>query len=148
MSALNADSGSLILQRDPRQCRRIATRCDKHAANNLAFVKLASIRLWLRAYESTPYALDTTANSSERVRMDATSRAQVRLILEDSAIQAGKEVDTRVKAIHAKHAAKGLLRSGATIKAVGALSKRLQPRSSPVALIGLRRWRRILKPSQ
>ncbi len=37
-----------------KQCRRIATRYDKHAANYLAFVKLASIRLWLRVYEFTP----------------------------------------------------------------------------------------------
>ncbi len=37
-----------------KQCRRIATRYDKLAANYLAFVKLASIRLWLRVYESTP----------------------------------------------------------------------------------------------
>ena len=37
-----------------KQCRRIATRYDKLAANYLAFIKLASIRLWLRAYESTP----------------------------------------------------------------------------------------------
>jgi transposase len=37
-----------------KQCRRIATRYDKLASNYLAFVKLASIRLWLRAYESTP----------------------------------------------------------------------------------------------
>ena len=36
------------------QCRRIATRYDKHAANYLALIKLASIRLWLRTYESTP----------------------------------------------------------------------------------------------
>ena len=36
------------------QCRRIATRYDKLAANYLAFVKLASIRIWLRANESTP----------------------------------------------------------------------------------------------
>lgn len=35
------------------QCRRVATRYDKLAANYLAFVQLASIRLWLRAYEST-----------------------------------------------------------------------------------------------
>ena len=34
-----------------KQCRRIATRYDKLAANYLAFIKLASIRLWLRAYE-------------------------------------------------------------------------------------------------
>ena len=33
--------------------RRIATRYDKLAANYLAFVKLACIRLWLRVYEST-----------------------------------------------------------------------------------------------
>jgi transposase len=37
-----------------KQCRRIATRYDKLAANYLAFVKLAAIRIWLRAYESTP----------------------------------------------------------------------------------------------
>ena len=32
----------------------VATRYDKLAANYLAFIKLASIRLWIRAYESTP----------------------------------------------------------------------------------------------
>jgi transposase len=37
-----------------KQCRRIATRYDKLAADYLAFTKLASIRIWLRAYESTP----------------------------------------------------------------------------------------------
>jgi len=37
-----------------KQCRRIATRYDKLAANDLAFIKLASIRLWLRSYQSTP----------------------------------------------------------------------------------------------
>jgi transposase len=37
-----------------KQCRRIATRDDKLAANYLAFIKLASIRIWLRANESTP----------------------------------------------------------------------------------------------
>ncbi len=36
-----------------RNCRRIATRYDKLAANYLAFVELASIRLWLRVYEFT-----------------------------------------------------------------------------------------------
>jgi transposase len=36
-----------------KQCRRIATRYDKLAANYLAFVQLASIRLWLRVNEST-----------------------------------------------------------------------------------------------
>jgi transposase len=37
-----------------KQCRRIATRYDKLAANYLALVKLAAIRIWLRAYVSTP----------------------------------------------------------------------------------------------
>jgi transposase len=36
-----------------KHCRRIATRYDKLAANYLAFVKLAAIRLWLSVYEST-----------------------------------------------------------------------------------------------
>nr|WP_197435126.1 transposase [Nitratireductor arenosus] len=31
-----------------KHCRRIAMRYEKHAANFLAFVKLAAIRLWLR----------------------------------------------------------------------------------------------------
>jgi transposase len=33
--------------------RRVATRYDKLAANFLAMVQLASMRLWLHAYEST-----------------------------------------------------------------------------------------------
>jgi transposase len=37
-----------------KQCRRITTRYDKLAANYLAFIQLASIRLWLRVNESTP----------------------------------------------------------------------------------------------
>jgi hypothetical protein len=37
-----------------KQCRRAATRYDKLAANYLAFIQLASIRLWLRANESAP----------------------------------------------------------------------------------------------
>ena len=37
-----------------KQCRRVATRSDRLAGNFLAFVQLASIRLWLAArYEST-----------------------------------------------------------------------------------------------
>ena len=38
-----------------KHCRRVATRYDKLAANYLAFVKLASIRIWLRANEYTPF---------------------------------------------------------------------------------------------
>jgi transposase len=37
-----------------KQCRRVATRYDKLAANYPAFIQLASIRLWLRVDESTP----------------------------------------------------------------------------------------------
>jgi transposase len=37
-----------------KQCRRVATRYDKLAANYLAFIKRASIRIGLRAYEFTP----------------------------------------------------------------------------------------------
>ena len=36
-----------------KHCRRVATRFDKLGANYLAFVQLASIRLWLRVNEST-----------------------------------------------------------------------------------------------
>jgi transposase len=36
-----------------KHCRRVATRYDKLAANYLAFVQLASIRLWLRVNDST-----------------------------------------------------------------------------------------------
>ena len=37
-----------------KQCRRVATRYDKLAANYLLFIRLASIRIGLCAYESTP----------------------------------------------------------------------------------------------
>jgi transposase len=36
-----------------KHSRRVATRCDKLAANFLAMVQLASLRVWLRACEST-----------------------------------------------------------------------------------------------
>jgi transposase len=37
-----------------KQCLRVVTRYDKLAANYLAFIKLASIRIWLLANEPTP----------------------------------------------------------------------------------------------
>jgi transposase len=37
-----------------KQCRRVAPRYDKLAVNYLAFVQLASIRLWLRVNEPVP----------------------------------------------------------------------------------------------
>jgi transposase len=45
-----------------KHCRRVATRYDKLAANYLAFVQLASIRLWLRVNEPRP---------SHALRLDA-----------------------------------------------------------------------------
>ena len=36
-----------------KQFRRIATRYEKLAANFLAMIKIATVRRWLRAYEST-----------------------------------------------------------------------------------------------
>src|SRR6202012_3087049 len=39
-----------------KHCRRVATRYDKLAANYLAFVQLASIRLWVRANESASWS--------------------------------------------------------------------------------------------
>jgi transposase len=35
-----------------KHCRAIATRYEKHDENYLALVKLASIRLWIKSYES------------------------------------------------------------------------------------------------
>jgi transposase len=46
-SARRSDSGAL------KHFRRVATRYDKLAGNFLAMVQLASMRLWLRTYEST-----------------------------------------------------------------------------------------------
>jgi transposase len=37
-----------------KQFRRVVTRFDKLARNFMAAVLIASTRLWLRAYESTP----------------------------------------------------------------------------------------------
>ena len=37
------------------ECRRVATRYHKLAANYLAFIQLASVRLWLRINESTTW---------------------------------------------------------------------------------------------
>ncbi len=37
-----------------KQYRRIANRHDRLAASYLAFIKLASIRPWIRAHESAP----------------------------------------------------------------------------------------------
>ena len=44
-----------------KQFRRIATRYEKLAANYLAMIKIATIRIWLRANESTPLEKRTLA---------------------------------------------------------------------------------------
>ena len=46
---------SLLSRSKFGRCRRVATRYDKLAANYLAFIQLASIRLWLRVNKSTPW---------------------------------------------------------------------------------------------
>jgi hypothetical protein len=51
-----------------KQCRRVATRYDKLAANYLAFVKLASIRIWLRANEATPGIFSRRLHFAIRMR--------------------------------------------------------------------------------
>ena len=48
-----------------KQCRRVATRYDRLAANYLAFVKLACIRLWLRVYECTALVFGGTPERHE-----------------------------------------------------------------------------------
>ena len=55
-----------------KHCRRVATRYDKLAANYLAFVQLASIRLWLRVYEFTPLE---PSRPSNRAFLPGTSPA-------------------------------------------------------------------------
>ena len=45
-----------------KHCRRVATRYDKLAANYLAFVKLACIRLWLHVYEFRTRSAATASN--------------------------------------------------------------------------------------
>jgi transposase len=50
-------------------CRPVATRYDKLAANYLAFVQLASIRLWLRINESTSLARQPKESSHAEVQV-------------------------------------------------------------------------------
>ena len=50
-----------------KQCRRVATGYDKLAANYLAFIELASIRVWLRANESAPWLNCLVMNATCRL---------------------------------------------------------------------------------
>lgn len=54
-----------------KQCRRIAARYDKLAANYPAFIKLASIRLWLRTYEFTIQATPPLVTSTPAGKISA-----------------------------------------------------------------------------
>ena len=62
-----------------KQCRRIATRYDKLAANYLAFVKLASIGVWLRAYESAsaPFFTSVKERGNTRIRSVSKRRREI-----------------------------------------------------------------------
>jgi transposase len=65
-----------------KQCRRVATRYDKLAANYLAFVQLASIRLWLGVNEYTAPRLGSQAATFgvlgvKRTRSTSRSPSQI-----------------------------------------------------------------------
>ncbi|MCP5379305.1 MAG: hypothetical protein H6915_01235 [Novosphingobium sp.] len=73
--------------------------------------------------------------------MDTAERDQIRLILEHEADEALRSSGKRQKALHAEHSAKGLLRSGATVKRAvsivedeaGAFVQRAIDKVAPVA---------------
>jgi transposase len=66
-----------------KQCRRVATRYDKLAANYLAFIQLASIRLWLRVLGLDPRVgtgfLKRMLSTYEHGGVRASNRAPGRL---------------------------------------------------------------------
>jgi transposase len=57
-----------------KQCRRVATRYDRLAANDLAFIQLASIKLRQRLNKSTPYF---RLPQNRWMRRHASSRSSV-----------------------------------------------------------------------
>jgi hypothetical protein len=58
-----------------KQCRRIATRTtNSRLINYLAFLKLAAIRIWLRAYESTPWRATARRHELSAVLLNIHSR--------------------------------------------------------------------------
>jgi transposase len=61
-----------------KQCRRVATRYDKLAANYIAFVQLASIRLSLRINESAPYSRGTEIRVLFQARSHTAGSASVK----------------------------------------------------------------------
>jgi hypothetical protein len=50
-----------------KQCCRIATRYDKLAANYLAFIELACIRIWLRCMSPRPSYGITASGDNDRL---------------------------------------------------------------------------------
>src|ERR1700739_1762217 len=66
-----------------KQCRRVATRYDKLAANYLAFVQLASIRLWLRVNESA-LVIDDFSFVHDCARQDGSSAPSIKAIFENA----------------------------------------------------------------
>jgi methylphosphotriester-DNA--protein-cysteine methyltransferase len=71
-----ADGGSLNVAAE-QKLRRITTRYDKLAANYLAFLKPALIRIWLRGVHVL--VGDSPTKAIEKLRLEAA-----RLLLEDS----------------------------------------------------------------
>ncbi len=57
-----------------KQCRRVAPRYDRLAANYLAFVELASIRLWLRLNESASWMKGTPFPIGKHRRVEEKTR--------------------------------------------------------------------------
>jgi transposase len=66
-----------------QQCRRVATCYDKLAANYLAFIQLAPIRLWLRISESAP---SLARQKRRRAELRKTSWAWARTRRDDIAL--------------------------------------------------------------
>jgi hypothetical protein len=67
VSVPRAQLDRTVLQQDQAMspCR---DPIDKLAANYLAFIKLASIRIWLRANESAPFKITMTSHGREKSR--------------------------------------------------------------------------------
>ena len=60
-----------------KQCRRVATRYDKLAANHLAFIKLASIRIWLRANEFHTLVIPAEGSSCRIAKSDSLRAGKI-----------------------------------------------------------------------
>src|SRR5262249_53267473 len=85
-----------------KQCRRVATRYDKLAANYLAFVEFASIWLWLRVNESTPYPHSSQRDDAGPARSGRPGRRR-RAMLRRHRVPA-RHVGGHQRALRRRHA--------------------------------------------